>query len=63
QNLRTTILVVLLILAVALGAWILARLGGAIPFAGPLLEAVLTYTAVAYGTLVVVGEYLQLRRT
>ena len=63
QNLRTTILVVLLILTVALGAWFLARLAGAVPYAGPFFEAVFTYTAVAYGTLVVVGEYLQLRRT
>lgn len=61
-NLRTTVLVVLLIFVVALAAYVLGRFAGAIPLAGPFLEAVLTYAVVAYGTLVVVGEYLQLRR-
>lgn len=61
-NLRTTVLVVLLIFAVAVAAFVLARLAGAIPLAGPLLEAILMYSVVAYGTLVIVGEYLQLRR-
>lgn len=61
-NLRTTVLVVLLIFAVAVAAFIMARFAAAVPLAGPVLEALLTYTVVAYGTLVVVGEYLQLRR-
>lgn len=61
-NLRTTLLVVFLIFAVAVVAGFVAHLSSAVPLAGPVLEAVLTYTAVAYGTLVVVGEYLQLRR-
>jgi hypothetical protein len=61
-NLRTTILVVLLIAVVGVAAGLLGHIASAVPFAGPVLEAVLMYAVVAYGTLVVVGEYLQLRR-
>lgn len=61
RNLKTTVLVVLLIVAVAIVASIVGHVLGAIPLLGSIVSALLTYGAVAYATLVVVGEYLQLR--
>jgi len=62
RNLKTTILVVLLILGVAVAASFVSHILASIPLLGSLVAALLTYGVVAYGTLVVVGEYLQLRQ-
>lgn len=61
RNFKTTVLVVLLIVAVAIVASIAGHVLAAIPLLGSIVSALLTYGVVAYATLVITGEYLQLR--
>ncbi|MGZ3496666.1 MAG: hypothetical protein ACXWNK_00655 [Vulcanimicrobiaceae bacterium] len=61
KNFRTTLVVVALILLIAGVGAVIAGFAHGIPFAGQVVELVLTEVVVAYATLVIVGEYLQLR--
>jgi hypothetical protein len=56
----TLIIAVLLMVIRLLGTFVAAALGWA-PFIGPVVAAVINQVVVAYATLVVVGEYLNLR--
>lgn len=58
---RTTLLVVAGIVIIALAMGMLAEFLAGVPFVGPLVAAVVVQTAIAYFTLVVVGEYRALR--
>jgi hypothetical protein len=57
----TTLIVVVLIGVIAVGAWFIIAALHFAPFIGPLVGAIIDQMAVAYFTLVVVGEYLNLR--
>ena len=56
-----TLVVVVLIGVIAVGTWFIIAALHFAPFIGPLIGAVIDQVAVAYFTLVVVGEYLNLR--
>jgi hypothetical protein len=56
----TLIIAVLLVIIRVCGGFIAAGLGWA-PFVGPIVAAIVGQVVVAYATLVVVGEYLNLR--
>jgi hypothetical protein len=56
----TLLLAILLCVIAFLMVWVAALLSFA-PFVGPLVSAIVMQCVVAYGTLVVVGEYLNLR--
>ncbi len=58
-----TFIVVLVIAVLALVAGLIAGLFSFAPFLGPIVAQLLTETVVAYFTLVLVGEYLNLRGT
>jgi hypothetical protein len=60
RSFGVTLVVVLLIIALAIGGGKLGDLLGGLPFVGELLGWVIMEAVVAYATLVVVGEYLQL---
>jgi len=57
----TTLIVVVMIGVIAIGAWFIILALRWAPFVGPLIGAVIDQIAIAYFTLVVVGEYLNLR--
>jgi hypothetical protein len=57
----TTLIVVVLIGVIAVAAWFIILALRWAPFIGPLIGAILDEIAIAYFTLVVVGEYLNLR--
>lgn len=62
RRLGTTIVVVVLIAIIAVIAWlIMLALARVTPFVGPLIAAIIDQVAIAYFTLVIVGEYLNLR--
>jgi len=56
----TLIIAVLLMVIRMVGVFVASAFGWA-PFIGPVLAAVITQVVIAYATLVVVGEYLNLR--
>lgn len=60
RSFGVTIVVVILIIALAIGGGKLGDLLAGLPFVGQLLGWVVMEAVVAYATLVVVGEYLQL---
>jgi hypothetical protein len=57
----TTAIVVVLIAVISVIAWLIVVALHFTPFVGPLIAAILDQVALAYFTLVVVGEYLNLR--
>ena len=61
RNFATTAVVVLLIVIIAWVAGFVGNLFHNVPFLGPILQAAITQAVVAYATLVIVGEYLNLR--
>ncbi|MBV8245484.1 MAG: hypothetical protein JOZ38_06160 [Candidatus Eremiobacteraeota bacterium] len=61
RNFLTTLIVVLLIGIIAWLAGMLANVFHNVTLLGPVVQAVLTQIVVAYATLVIVGEYLNLR--
>ncbi len=62
RSFGVTFVLVLLIIALAVAGGVLGDLLEHLPFLGQLLSWVLMEAVVAYATLVVVGEYLQLHR-
>ncbi len=62
RSFGVTFVVVLLIIALAIGGGWLGDLLSRLPFLGELLGWIVMELVVAYATLVVVGEYLQLGR-
>jgi hypothetical protein len=56
-----TLVVVVLIGVIAAGTWFIIAALHFAPFIGPLVGAVIDQVAISYFTLVVVGEYLNLR--
>lgn len=58
-----TLVIVLLLLVVFVVVGLLIALLSAIPYLGPIVAAVVDEAVVAYATLVIVGEYLNLRAT
>lgn len=63
RNLGTTLLVVILIVALAVAGGFIGSAAGRIPFLGDVVAWLIMEAVVAYATLVVVGEYLKLRET
>lgn len=61
KRLGTTIIVVVLIAVISIIAWLIMLSLRFVPFIGPLVAAIIDQVALAYFTLVVVGEYLNLR--
>jgi hypothetical protein len=57
----TTVIVVILIAVISVIAWLIMLTLRSTPFIGPLIGAIIDQVALAYFTLVVVGEYLNLR--
>ena len=58
-----TLILGIVIFVISLVAAFIAAILHAIPFLGPIVGGILTQIVVAYATLVVVGEYLNLRNT
>ncbi|MBV8298866.1 MAG: hypothetical protein JO083_04805 [Candidatus Eremiobacteraeota bacterium] len=58
-----TLILGIVIFVITLVATFIAAILHAIPFLGPIVGGILTQIVVAYATLVVVGEYLNLRNT
>jgi hypothetical protein len=63
KNFWTTFAVVALIFVIAIAGGVIGGLVHAIPLVGQVVELVLMEAVVAYATLVIVGEYFQLRPT
>ena len=59
----TTFLIVLLVAVVGLVIGVVTLPLAFIPFLGPIVSAVITQAVTAYATLVIVGEYLNVRRS
>lgn len=63
QRFWATLIVIVLIAVIAVGAYFIATALAFAPFVGPLIAAIVDQAAITYFILVVVGEYLNLRGT
>lgn len=63
RNFRTTLLVVVMLVAIAVVAGVVQALLGDVPFLGTVVSWLLMAAVFAYASLVIVGEYLTLHGT